>query len=338
MSIKGLVRKEWKQSKLILIMLSILFVFHYPMRAILGLGDWRERAGEEYFMPEFEVPSIFGPSLPSFLILLLLVYLAVQFIGTERNTRRHDFSFALPFKRSTMYFVKWLVGVGVVTVAILVTFTSAYILVSTSEFGMYLNSGDISFLTLFFTHLFGYIAMYSFALFIGTFTGEMGSQIALTIIFTIFPAGIIILLSSFLDLHAPWLLKYLHEQFQFLQKLVWPLYTMMSVINGPISVNLLYPIIATALFLFVGAWLYERNPSEHNGEFLLFKQLEPIFRVGIVVCFALLGGMIVSGLVPYTLTGSTQILFYWIGFFIFLLLSFLLTRRLFAMNITVKGK
>lgn len=332
MSVKALFRKEWKQSKMYLLMITLLFIFLYPMRAILGLEEWRELTNQEYFMPEHAVPVVFGPGTSGMLIIIFLVLLAVQFIGTERNTRRHDFSFALPFKRRTMFFVKWLIGAGTTTIVMLITFTISYFLISTSEYGMYLEQ---SYFSLFLSPWLGYLAMYTFTLFIGTITGEMVSQIALTFIFTIFPIGIFVLIDSFLHLHGG---EGYYQYYDALTlQLVWPHY----ILSGPFGIDDLHlwvPAVATIVFLSVGAWLYERNPSEHNGEFLLFKQLEPFFRVGIIACFALFGGMIVSSLVPFSLSNGTQILFYWIGFGLFLILSYLLTKRLFAMNIKVKGK
>lgn len=178
MSVKALFRKEWKQSWVLLTMITLLFVFLYPMRTFLGLNDWRERANDQYFYPHYEVPAIFGVSMTGIMILIFLVLLAVQFLGTERNTRRHDFAFALPFKRRTMFFVKWLFGVGTVTVAMLVTFTIAYAVIMGSEFAVYLDG--YQFWGMFLSPWLGYIAMYSFTLFIGTITGEMISQIVLT--------------------------------------------------------------------------------------------------------------------------------------------------------------
>ncbi len=182
-------------------MITLLFVFLYPMQAILELEEWRELTltNQEYFMPEHAVPGVFGPGISGMLIMIFLVLLAVQFIGTERNTRRHDFSFALPFKRRTMFFVKWMIGAAATTAAMLITFTIAYLLISTSEFGMYIE--QYSYLSLFLSPWLGYLSMYTFTLFIGTITGEMVSQIALTFIFTIFPVGIIALIDSFIRLH-----------------------------------------------------------------------------------------------------------------------------------------
>ncbi|MCM3712939.1 ABC transporter permease [Alkalihalobacillus oceani] len=334
MSVKALFRKEWKQSWVLLTMITLLFVFLYPMRTFLGLNDWRERINDEYFFPQHEVPAIFGVSMTGIMILIFLVLLAVQFLGTERNTRRHDFAFALPFKRRTMFFVKWLLGVGTVTVAMLVTFTIAYAVIMGSEFAGYLEG--YQFWRMFLTPWLGYVAMYSFTLFIGTITGEMVSQIVLTFIFTIFPIGFIALLANFISTHTGVFPEKL--DIFFFQQFVWPIYNFAGLASVDDGMNLWIPAVAIVLFLGIGAWIYERNPSEYNGEFLLFKHLETLFRIGIVTCFSLLGGMIVSGLVPFTLSVGTKIIFYWLGFFLFLVLSFFFTKRLFRMNITVKGK
>ncbi len=328
LSVKALIRKEWKQGRTLLALITLLFVFLYPLRTIVVLKDWRERLGEEYFYPEYEVPAALLPNLTAVLILILLIMLAVIFIGVERNTRRHDFAFALPFKRSTMFVVKWLIGVGGVTLVMFIMYSLSYVLVSTSEFHGYVEGTYLSYIV---KPWLSYVVMYTLTLFIGTITGEMVSQLALTFIFTVFPIGFIVLLNGFFSLHAVSLTNYLN--ILELDELVWPLY-----LFDITSFSVWPPIIASVLFLIGGTWLYEHNPSEHNGEFLLFKSLEPVFRIGIIVCFALLGGIILSALVPYTLSIGMKILFYWIGVAIFAFISYILTKRLFTMNITVKGK
>ncbi|WP_100406834.1 hypothetical protein [Bacillus solitudinis] len=331
MQIKALVRKEWKQGKVVLMLITLLFIFQYPMRAVLGLQDLRETRNENWFMPEHQVPNIFGPGVPTMLIIVFIVLLAVQFIGLERNTRRHDFSFALPFKRRTIFLVKWGLGTSLITAVMFFSFLLAYFLIITSEFAVYLE--PYNFLSLILAPWLGYVAMYTFALFIGTITGEMVSQIALTFIFTVFPLGSMVLISQFIDLHFSMYPRYP----EFLQQFVWPMYAL-SPPGGGSNLSLWIPAIAIVFFVILSQWLYEKNHNEHNGEFLIFKELQPIFRVGIIICFAMLGGMLFSSLVPYSLGNGAQILCYWIGAGIFIFLSYLLTKRLFTMNITVKGK
>ncbi|WP_368504724.1 hypothetical protein AB3N04_03370 [Alkalihalophilus sp. As8PL] len=344
MSVKGLIRKEWKQSRAILLMIALLFLFHFPIRAMVSLENWREEIrlnpteAMEYLA--WSVHSSLGMSVFSIVILILLVTLAVQLIGSERSTRRQDFAFALPYKRRTMFFVKWVIGVVPTSIIYSLTFACTYLLVNSSEFGFHLEGVNIA--EAFILPLLGFVATYSFTLLIGTITGEMISQIALTFIFTIFPVGILLLLGYFFDINFnnSFLLGRMSEE---AARFIWPVYTVYnptSAMGDSEFMSVWVPGVAIIVFLVLGQWLYERNLSEYNGEFLIFKQLEPFFRVGIIVCFALLGGMVGSGLVPWSLQsgGTLMVVFYWVGASIFTYLSYLLTKRLFSMNITIKGK
>jgi hypothetical protein len=344
LSAKGLIRKEWKQSRAILLMITLLFLFHFPIRAMVSLENWREEIKlnptEAMNYLEWSVHRSLGMSVFSIAIVILLVTLAVQLIGSERSTRRQDFAFALPYRRRTMFFVKWLIGIIPLVAIYPITFASSYFIISSSEFGFHLEGVNIT--EAFFFPLLGFVATYSFTLLIGTITGEMISQIALTFIFTVFPVGILVLLGYFFDINFnnDFLLGRMSEE---ASRFIWPVYTVYnptSAMGDSEFMNLWVPAVASIIFLVLGQWLYEHNHSEYNGEFLIFKQLEPFFRVGIIACFALLGGMVGSGLVPWSLKNGSilMVVFYWIGAGIFTYLSYLLTKRLFSMNITIKGK
>lgn len=325
MMAKGLWLKEYKQSKLYVWMLLTLFIIMLPVRASLHLDQWAEMTKQGISFDAHLIRSLFGASMPSFLVLFLLIVMAAVMIGAERNTRRNDFTFALPFKRSNIFLVKWLMGVLPIVVFYSINFVIAYFMVTSSEYMV--QFPDFEFGRYFIYPLLGYVTTYTFALFIGTFCGEMASQIILTYIFIFFPFGFTFLLSSFLWINFD---TYLPNM-DFATHITWPIYIF---VDAFWNYHIWVPIIATIVFVVVGQWLYTKNHIEHNGEFLIFKQLHPIFLVGIVVCFALLGGIIISEVTYMT----NKLIFYWIGFITFGAMSFLLTRRLLRMNVMMKNK
>ncbi|WP_026689007.1 ABC transporter permease subunit [Alteribacter aurantiacus] len=327
---KALWIQNYKQSKMLIWILTIIFVIHLPFQTMIAIENWREYP-HFYSATEYDIYRLFiGGSLP-FFVLIATAILAGLLIGIERNTRRNDFTFSLPFKRGDMYLAKWIYGALSISVIHTVTFFTAYLILFTSEYAYRLQWFSLT--ELFLTPLIGYVLFFSFAMFIGTIAGEMISQVVLTFIFAIFPFGLFVLLGYGFDLHfrfnweppewilyaAPLLFPFLNQQDQ-------------SLVN-PLLVALPWTIATLA----IGYFLYQRNKVEHNGEFLLFKQLQPVFLVGIVVCFALLGGMLISAIVPWGMT-DLQVIAYWIGFLVFALFSYLLSRRLLSMNVTVKNK
>ncbi|WP_218970622.1 ABC transporter permease subunit [Alkalihalobacterium alkalinitrilicum] len=329
--------KEYKQTKTLIWGLLILFFFDFPIRVSLNLESWKTMEEHALIEPtayanpivhDFMVRSLFFGGFATFLGMIIIVLLAGIMIGSERNTRKNDFSFALPYKRRDMFLTKWLIGVLSVSVFYTVNYLAAYFLVATSDYKHFLE--QFSHVQLLIMPLLGFITLFSFAMLIGTVSGEMVSQMVLTFIFTFFPLGFYYLVSGFWMIHTN---EYLHEPTA-LTYFVWPIYSIDAYSNKP----LLIPIVATIIFTIIATKLYTVNKTEHNGEFLIFKGLQPVFKVGILICFALLGGMLISSLTPYTNGNILTIVFYWIGFIVFALLSYRLTTRLLTMNVTVKNK
>lgn len=327
MMAKGLWLKEYNQSKLYLWVMLTLFIIMLPVRAMIHLDQWAEMTKQGIQFDDYLLVTLFGASFPSLLIIFLLIVMAAVMIGAERNSRRNDFTFALPYRRSDIFLVKWLIGVLPITIFFAVNFGIAYLMVTTSEYIVHFP--DFKFGLYFIYPLIGYVTTYTFALFIGTFCGEMTSQIILTYIFIFFPLGFTFLLGSFLWINFGASLP----NVSFVADLTWPIYIFVDNFWF-FDTHILTPIIATIIFVVLGQWLYTKNHLEHNGEFLIFKQLQPLFLVGIVTCFALLGGIIVSE-VTYTIN---KVMFYWLGFVTFGGMSFVFTRRLLRMNVMMKNK
>ncbi|MFA9557481.1 ABC transporter permease subunit [Evansella sp. AB-rgal1] len=334
---KGLWYQNYKQTKMVVWMLLVLFMIHLPFQAIMTLESWRTRQTQlrlqfpiqpfEFYI--YEIYNLFFQGMFAFIVMFVIIFLACLLIGVERNTRRMDFSFSLPFARKDIFLAKWLYGACIITVFHSVNFFVAYFIFMQSEFGSEL--ANFTLLELFVGPLLGFLFIFSFALLIGTFTGEMISQIALTFIFGIFPLGLYFLVAALIDVHG----GHYPSQPDWVENITI-FYHVFSHINTSF-VDLLYPIIGIILFAGIGVVLYELNKVEHNGEFLIFKGLHPLFLVGITLCFSLLGGIIVSSLAPYDAT-TLRIITYWIGFAIFLFFSYLITKRLLQMNLMVKNK
>lgn len=336
---KALWMKEFKQVRTILWFMLGLIVIKYPIATFMTLENWREIEKEQgqnnvfgFTVDEWMVQNLFTSGFTKVLLIVLIVLLAGLLIGAERNTRRNDFTFALPFPRRNIFMTKWLIGVVPFTVFYKINYFMAYILVQTSEYSQFMT--NLTHYKLLILPLLGYIALFSLAMIIGTITGEMISQMVLTFIFTIFPIGFYLLIISFIHIHTG-AYSNLTEP-TFVMNLIWPMYIVDPVFIT--ELNWVYPTIAIIVFTVASVLLYERNQIEYNGEFLIFKKLVPIFKIGIVVCFALLGGIIVSGIASYGLNTAMSIVMYWFGLVLFAFLSYLMTKRLMKMNVTVKNK
>ncbi|MBU9714784.1 ABC transporter permease subunit [Evansella tamaricis] len=333
---KALWYQNFKQTRMIVGILLVLFILYLPFFIMLSIGSWQEQVehfsqfpDSEFTLYEYEVYNIFSVGIFPFLVVIGIIFFAGLLIGVERNTRRMDFTFSLPFSRREIFMAKWLYGILVIFVFHLINFSIAYVILWQSEFNYALSFVNLT--EIYFAPIFVFLLFFSFAMFIGTIAGEMITQVALTFIFSIFPVGVFFLLHGFLELHLNTHFLYIPE---WVGKVTLFFY-LFEITSQPI--NLFFPISGIILFTVLSLILYERNNIEHNGEFLIFKVLHPIFLIGITICFSLLGGIIVSSLAPWN-AEMLRIISYWFGFTVFLVFSYLISRRLLRMNLTIKNK
>ncbi len=332
---KALWYQNYKQTRMIIWMTLALFVVFLPFQSTLALETWKELQEQAqlvddsiYEVQQWDVLQIFSEGGLAILVTLSIIVLAGMLVGLERNTRRNDFTFSLPFYRNDLFLAKWFYGAILISLFHSVNFWIAYFIIYQSEFASALYL--VSWTEIFWGPLLGFLFFFTFSLFIGTIAGELISQIALTIVFAIFPLGLFTLIQGLIDVHF----KY------YLNQPVWLEYVtpFMYVFSNTSTIATIITAIAfTVFFLLLGTFLYKKNKIEHNGEFLIFKRLNLPFLILFSLCFSLLGGMIISSLAPWN-ADALRIVSYWIGFTLFLLFSLLIARRLLAMNLMISNK
>ncbi|QQK74901.1 ABC transporter permease subunit [Salicibibacter cibarius] len=336
---KALLKKDLKPSTMILLILTVLFVIQYPLRTILELEHLRllESDVSHVFSSRLDsfVQDIFAGNALSLLSVIVIVVMGGMFIGLERNTRRHNFSLSLPFSRQKLFVTKASIGLGAITVIMGVNCLVAYVIIGFSEYRDALV--NFSFMEMFLVPLLAYLAIFAFTLLMGTISGEMISQVVLSFIFLIFPFGFATLLTAFLTGHFGNLGTLTTHFDEWITIFVLPFHVMVdfgSFPEIPTGMQLAVSLPIIVISLVIGIKLYEKGKSERNGEFLLFTPLKPVFLVGIVGCFAMLGGMIFS---VFGDPAGATIPFYWLGAIVIGGLALLITKRLLQMNVTMKN-
>jgi hypothetical protein len=318
---KALLMKEWKHTSIIILAIFILFIIQFPIRISLKIEEWKKIESDPFFElnMQFEVFSAFSGSVFAAIALLLVVVLAGIMIGLERSTKRNDFSLALPYSRKTMFLTKWVLGLASILGAFVLNFWIGYFIVKVSKYSYLLN--ELNLLEMFVAPIMGYFVLFSFAMFIGAIAGDMRSQVILSFIFLVFPMGIIPLLNELWRAHGFGYIEFP----EIMLKLFWPSYIMG---HGLDAVDLLYPFAFGIIFFVVGMKLFSKAPAEYSGEFLVYHSLHPVFKFGIPICGALLGGLLMSSFIPYGLSGVIQIIAYWIGALIAAFFAWIITKRL----------
>ncbi len=303
---KALLKKEWKHVSLLIWAIFIIGFIQFPLMISLKIEEWKTDQDQPFFNEHipFEIHSAFSGNLFSIVLLGLILGLSATFIGKERNSKRHDFSLALPFSRTSMFMTKMVLGLTTIVISFMISYWIGYFLIAQSEFSYMLTHLD--FLATFVSPLAGYFVLFTFTMFIGTFTGDARSQLSLSVIFLLLPAGLYLMIREFWMVHELGYVRFTELP----QRLSWPMYLFDNSFN---LLDLLVPIIFGFVFLALGLLLFEKAPAERSGEFIVFPILKPFFSIGILVCSFLLGGLLMTAFIPYNLPVSARIIAYWFG-------------------------
>ncbi|MEY9096068.1 hypothetical protein [Paenibacillus sp. RC84] len=335
---KALWKKDYKQAKLLLWFMpaaGILFlVFNRMIELITSPANMKWKL---LFMREHpENATIYGNEFIHYRIALAVLALgaAVLLIGMERRGLHQDFTFSLPFKRTQIYWNKWLLGIIFILGSVLLTNALDIIVILLSPFHDYFTLSvhvrEIFRSTLILT------AWYTIVLFAGTFTGGALTQILLAIVAGVLPMGLKSMLSSFFSVYWSGYRELLPSAVRYNWHYLNPLVLVTDSWYPPTSLYL-FGICAVYILIFLGAGLYaySKNKPENNGKAILFPRLEPYFLWSVVVCGACFAGMIgknfIAAYYRYQQNGTSYyaygLAFLLGGAIVYFLLRFLLQRR-----------
>ncbi|WP_459499618.1 ABC-2 transporter permease [Bacillus sp. C1] len=358
---KALWMRQWKQGKYIVLLFWLISLYQLPYKyyqaAQMELSQSKMKVQDYIYYYSYS----FGTFETVFIQGIIITGLACLLIGWERNNQSTDFLSSMPFKRKDIFLVKWLFGVlNIITVNI-ICWISMYGIKNVSFHNEYQVFTPFHFY--FLDALVVLIAIYTFALFIGTITGNIFSQSSLTAILLFLPYGLILLISGLVYTHtsdsAEALGEIEYQTGEYLRhgSIVRPLefFTIsydyhpivefdeqgneisrlpqkdpMEKTSIPSIWKLLTPFAYIITFLPIATFLYTRSPNEHNGKILLFPKLHKWFMFCTVLCFALFGGRVLGG--------KAAFFSYYIGFFITGTISYFIFTRLLKWKFSFGGK
>ncbi|MCX2825580.1 ABC transporter permease [Bacillus pseudomycoides] len=351
---KALWIQNYKQGKYViwLFWLSTLYVLPYKYYTdAQHMAEYLRKTTDTYYGYFLQGAGILFPAL-------LLMGLAILLIGRERNNQSIDFLWSMPFKRSHLFLSKWLLGIVHIVGALSLSWLFMYIIYRNTIHAQYQSFSPFH---LYFVYtIITLIAVYTFTLFIGTITGNVISQGALSYIMIILPLYIFRLTFPFFALHvdlsqeeynynynkyahytenvsvvAP--LNYFHIHYNYdpqngpFKDEFGDLQTGPTYHHIPSVWTLLSPAIYILICLPLGSYLYTRAPNEHNGKILLYPKLHKYFLICTSICFALLGGVVFTD-------GSNSLPLYYIYFMGSGLLTYVTLYRLLKQKLSLYAK
>jgi hypothetical protein len=254
---------------------------------------------------------------------------------------------SLPFNRNQLYISKWLIGVSGIVVSSLLGSPLMLWVIQTSRYSFLMEGHALQVAGLAGFMLLTGIAVFSLALWMGSFGGEAVSQVLWSVVALLFPVGILLLIqgsiysitqntagvydlferameSVFLRLISPLANLLNVDTFNmFTDDTVWENFMTVAIISSLGFIVLSFGI---------GLWTFNRVPQENNGRFFMFTNWLWLVHVIMVICFAMLGGIVLANL-----SYPTNSILYFVGFAIGGFLAHLLAKRLlYRFNLRLK--
>lgn len=308
---------------------------------------------EELFSPEYsyfigDLQTLIPYGGVIFLYIIFGFLMASVLIGSERNSQMSDFTMSLPFNRNQLYISKWLIGTSGIIVSSLLGGPLMLWVIHSSRYSFLMDGHTLQVAGLVGFMMLTGIAVFSLGLWMGSFGGEAVSQVLWSVVALLFPVGIILLIqgsiysltentagvydlferaieSVFMRVTSPLANVFNVDTFNmFTDNTVWENFMTVAMMSA-----LSFIILSFGL----GLWMFNRAPQENNGRFFMFTNWLWLVHVIMVVCFAMLGGIILANL-----SYPTNSILYLIGFVIGGFLAHLLAKRLlYRLNLKLKS-
>ncbi len=248
----------------------------------------------------------FSDALLGFISVLLTIILAALMVGHERDHNTFNLLLAMPYSRRDLIYNKFVLGLGqVLTIFVFNALVMTVLVWAYSSIPFPFDATAIWAWALRSIVVLSFI--FAFTMFISSISGTTLGNGILSLIFLFFPMGFPALIAVHLDYwtaQSAWNLIYDSKEIGFL--LTVPTYIMDNIVLGHANLPLIYGVLVllTGILYQLTKYLFARNRLENNGEVLMFEQLEGFFKLGVAVCFALLGGPLVINIFRMQATPS----------------------------------
>ena len=301
-------------------------------------------AGAGYMIGEL------GTLLPIETVVFLYVVfgflMASVLIGSERNSQMSDFSMSLPFSRNQLYISKWLIGVSGIVLSSIIGGAIMLVLIHSSRYAFLIEGQTLKVTAVIGLVILIGISVFTLSLWMGSFGGEAISQVLWSIVAFLFPIGILSLVQgsiySFTGYSSyDWYAEAMESlPMRILSPLVnianadtYNLFTDNTEWRNFMTLAPLSSFLFIGLSFGLGLVMFNRAPQENNGRFFMFTNWLWLVHVIMVLCFAMLGGIILS-----VISYPTSVTLYIIGFLIGGFLAHLLAKRLlYRFNLKLKS-
>lgn len=295
--------------------LSLMFLMEIYLLIIMPFINVVQRLQEEvsrgtynynnYYLHFFGNFFIRTEDVTVFLVGTLII-IGTFAIGLDIMGRKYESLSAMPFRREEIIFTKWIITALTVVIPILLSFVvmSVVYIRNKDLLEIYMNWNMILQWAL--LNSLTYLFIVTFIMLIQSLTGKNIFGGVVGSIFLVLPMGLSALISELLRVLALNSNVLSQEQYLNIQDKIEVIAfnTFLGGYNLNLSNNYTFSsykksvILALAILIlvFLLVYAFKRIPLERNGYIVIFKPLEIIFKIGVSICFGLLGGVIASGM------------------------------------------
>ncbi|ABK62220.1 ABC-2 transporter permease [Clostridium novyi] len=326
---KALFYKEWRNIRAIAIIFylqvlsMIIMPFINTIDSIKECRNYGDMSQSQIFAMNKQSLFRHLENRDTFVLMaILIIAIATCVVGYDLIGRKYDILSSMPFKKKEIIFTKWLsiFITMIVPLAIGYFIIYAVYLMNINLLGSYVTSRMI--LTWICMNLLVSIFILTFIMLIQCLSGICGLGGIVGAIFLILPIGLSMLVNEIISLYG---FSKDSTYFQGIQdkivdicssltpssycfRIVYEIpdhnesynyYTNMYYSNRyciPNKFKILILIIATIITFALMIYAFNRFKLEKIGNIIAFKPLEPIFKIGVSVCFGLLGAAFTSSI------------------------------------------
>lgn len=304
---KGVLYKEWMalRSVTLIYVITLFIAYIKPfmdfIRNLKNLVDTDPEYYKDFCTNHIDsFRWILGSQSKTLLILGIVIVVATFVVGMDFQGRKYDVLGSMPFKRGEVILGKWIVSALLVVIPMVLTTISMSLIYLANKqiLTPFINNKIIFKYGIIYTLV--YLFVLTFIMFIQSLSGVNVFGGIIGCILLAFPIGIVGLIDQFIRIFTlnPNLLA-IEKLWRITDKLidiVEPCVLVGYALNRPYEQYLfktvLILVVGIIISLILMVYSFRKVPLERSGYLVIFRPLEVIFKIGVSICFGLLGGVI----------------------------------------------
>ena len=276
-----LIKKDLKILSPILYINIIYLIFSYPFRYTQAIIQLKNTAFNFYSFENLKSSEIF--IVGSFFSALIAFLCAIILFANEKNKKTIEILSVAPFSRKQIYINKIITGLLVSIVPMIIIYMITYFIISTEPLLSSVLELQYFRFCMYVCVLIS-LVVFSYFIMVSMLFGSVISTFICGSIFAFLPLGFFLLLDELVNIPE--------KLIDFSAKFTPMMAQAFSIIYR--NTNIWSLLIYSIIFLLAGYFLFEMYKMEKNSEFLTFKWTEPVFKIGVFLCSAVLGANIMK--------------------------------------------